>query len=383
VGLQNKLDSETAFVAPICDVQQQLRVAVCRHAQANNAVALTQVVTTLAPLALLWWAAYESRASSYWLAAASILLISLFTLRIFALMHDCGHGSLFRTNWLNRGCGFFFGVLSGMPQYVWSQHHNFHHAHNGNWDKYRGPLTTLSIDEYAALSVRRQRIYRYVRTMGVAPLGGFIYLIFNPRFTWLKGSVQFLWHVLSNTIQRPTVPVATHAANFKARYWQSRDEYWHMFWNNITLLSIWALMSWTLGAAFFFVVYLTSVSLAGGAGIVLFTVQHNFEHSYASDTERWDYYTGALKGSSLLVLPRWLHWFTADIAYHHVHHLSARIPNYHLVKCHNENEHLFTDVTRIRLSSIPRASKCILWDTAAQRIISVAEYLQQVVRATG
>jgi omega-6 fatty acid desaturase (delta-12 desaturase) len=380
--LQNERSPRAATVAPICDVQQQMRVAVCRHTQADNAIALLQVLTTLAPLALLWWLAYRTLSVSYWLTAAVILVISLFTLRIFALMHDCGHGSLFRTNWLNRAFGFFFGVLSGMPQYVWSQHHNFHHANNGNWDKYRGPLTTLSVGEYAALSKLQQRVYRYVRTLGMAPFGGFLYLIFNPRFTWLKGSIELLWHILRKTVTQPTVSMRARAASFETPYWQSWDEYWHMFWNNMALLGAWALMVWVFGAAFFFIVYLSSVSLAGGAGIVLFTVQHNFEHSYASDTERWDYFTGAIKGSSLLELPSWLHWFTADIAYHHVHHLSARIPNYRLVKCHSENLHLFKDVTRIKLSSIPRASKCILWDTAAQRIISVAEYLRQTARAT-
>ena len=89
-----------------------------------------------------------------------MLLISLFTLRVFALMHECGHGSLFRTQPLNRAFGFLLGVVSGMPQYVWSQHHNYHHANNGNWEKYRGPYTTLSVDEYAAMTDAQQRMYR-------------------------------------------------------------------------------------------------------------------------------------------------------------------------------------------------------------------------------
>jgi omega-6 fatty acid desaturase (delta-12 desaturase) len=120
------------------------------------------------------------------------------------------------------------------------------------------------------------------------------------------------------------------------------------------------------------------VSLAGGAGIALFTVQHNFEHAYATDSKRWDYDAGALEGTSFLVLPGWLNWFTVNIAYHHIHHLSAKIPNYCLVKCHNENEHLFSDVRRVRLSGIHKALQCILWDTSAQRIISVSEYQRQV-----
>ena len=97
---------------------------------------------------------------SRWLTALAIFLISLFALRIFVLMHECGHGSLFRTQSLNRVFGFMLGVISGMPQYVWSKHHNFHHANNGDWDKYRGLYTTLSVDEYEALTETQQLLYR-------------------------------------------------------------------------------------------------------------------------------------------------------------------------------------------------------------------------------
>ena len=150
-----------------------------------------------------------------------------------------------------------------------------------------------------------------------------------------------------------------------------------MFWNNIVLLSAWVAMSWFIGAGLFFSVYIISVSLAGAAGIVLFTVEHNFEHSYASDTAGWDYDTAAIHGTSFLILPSWLNWFIANNGYHHVHHLSAKIPNYGLMKCHEENKDLFSDVTRVKLSQIHRAVKYILWDRHARRLISVAEYLQQ------
>ena len=46
---------------------------------------------------------------------------------------------------------------------------------------------------------------------------------------------------------------------------------------------------------------------------------------------------GALRGSSYLRLPRILQWFTGNIGFHHIHHLSPRIPNYTLEECHNEN----------------------------------------------
>jgi omega-6 fatty acid desaturase (delta-12 desaturase) len=358
-------------------IKQQKRTIIARHARANNLKGLTQVLNTLAPLALLWWAAVLSLSISYWLTAVATLLISLFTLRVLVLMHECGHGSLLRTPALNRIFGFVFGVVSGMPQYVWSQHHDFHHATNGNWEKYRGPLTTPSVDEFAAMSAAQQRLYQRTRSFVIAPLGGFVYLIFNPRYTWLKGSISLVMHIVKNKIAQPTISMRAHAATFQTRYWQSWREYRHMSCNNVALLSLWALMCWAIGPGLFFTIYLISVSLAGGAGIALFTVQHNFEHAHATDSKHWDYDTGAIAGTSFLILPGWLNWFTANIAYHHIHHLSAKIPNYCLVACHNEYAHLFVDVTRVKLFEIPKALKCILWDTRAQRIISVAELQQR------
>jgi len=365
-------------VSSIRRIKEQKRAFIRRHTQADNVKALTQVVTTLVSLALIWWVALLSVDVSRWLTVAAVLLISLFTLRAFALMHECGHGSLFRTQWLNRAFGFLLGVVSGMPQYVWSQHHNYHHAHNGNWEKYRGLYTTLSVDEYAAMTDAQQRMYRRKCSIAVAPFAGLIYVIFNPRFTWLKGSIGFVWHIVKGKVAQPNLSIKAHAASFETRYWKSNKEYWHMFWNNVALLSLWVFMCWAFGTVRFFTIYLISTSLASGAGIILFTVQHNFAHSYASDTRHWDYDTGAIEGSSFLILPRWLNWFTANIAYHHIHHLSAKIPNYCLIRCHNENRQLFSDVTRAKLFRIHKALKYILWDTRAQQIISVAEYRQQM-----
>jgi omega-6 fatty acid desaturase (delta-12 desaturase) len=334
-------------------------------------------------LTLVWWIAVRGFAVSAWLSAGAILLISLFTVRVFTLMHECGHGSLFRSKRLNRAFGFLLGVVAAMPQYVWSQHHNYHHAHNGNWDKYRGPYTTLSVDEYAAMSGIQRWIYRCKCSIALAPFVGFVYLIFNPRYTWLKGSIGLVIHIIKGKIARPDLSIRAHASSFETRYWQSGKQYRHMLWNNVALLSAWVLMCWAAGAARFFTIYVISLSLAGGAGIVLFTVQHNFKHSYASDDKHWDSDAGVIEGTSFLVLPRWLNWFTANIAYHHVHHLSSKIPNYRLIGCHNEYRHLFSDVIRLKLSDVPGAVKYILWDTRARRIISVAEYKRQVNLGAG
>jgi omega-6 fatty acid desaturase (delta-12 desaturase) len=348
-----------------------------RYAKSRDARGFAQVVTTLVPFALLWWAAVRLGGADPWLAAIPLPLIILFTVRGFGLMHECGHGSLFRSPRINRGIGFLFGVMSGMPQYVWSQHHNYHHAHNGNWDRYRGPYATLTVDEYAALSGAQQRFYRFKCCALAAPLAGFIYLIANPRLTWLKGSIGLVIHTARQKLAQPGMSVQAHAANYRSRYWKSPREYRHMLWNNLVLLILWAVMCWACGVSTFFCIYVLSVSIAGGVGIMLFTVQHNFHYSYAADNEHWDPDAGAIEGTSFLVLPRWLNWFTVNIGYHHIHHLSASIPNYSLVECHDEYQHLFASVTRVRLCEVLGALRYILWDRRARRIISVAEYRRQ------
>ena len=349
-----------------------------RHAQPADLPGAAQVATTLSALALLWFVAARANGAYAWCLAVAIPLIGLFTLRSFALMHECGHCSVFRTPSLNRISGFVLGVIVGMPQFVWSQNHQFHHAHNGDWERYRGPLTTASVAEFAAMSPGQQLRYQRRRSLLLAPLGGLAYLVVNPRITWLRGCWSFLVHITRHWAQAPTAPLRRHAATFRTQRWNSRREFWDMTWNNLVLLTLWVLMCQAAGPLRFFGVYLAALALAGGAGIVLFTVQHNFEHSYASASSAWDPIAGAVRGTSYLVLPPWLNWITVNIAYHHIHHLSSRIPNYRLARCHEENQDLFSQVVRLRLWQIPGALKCILWDEAARRIISVAEYRRLV-----
>ncbi len=358
-------------------IKQQKRSIVARYAKPDDLKGAIQVLTTLLPVIGLWCA----MAPVFYLSNGQVLVItavmSLFLLRLFVLMHDCGHGSLFRSSALNDTVGFGFGVLSSMPQYVWAQHHNYHHSTNGNWARYRGPLAIVSVNEYDAMSPWGQWAYVRGRNICLAPFAGFIYLILNPRLTWIKGTAGLLWHIVRGKAARPGASLGALAAEFKTPYWKSAAEYRHMTLNNLLLLSAWALMSWWIGPGLFFFVYIVSASLAGGAGIVLFTVQHNFEHSYASGDQGWDYDAAVIGGTSFLVLPVWLNWVTGNIGYHHVHHLSAQIPNYRLAACHAEHAQLFATVKRLTLADVVPSLKFLLWDPQTRRLISVAEHKQQ------
>jgi len=350
------------------------RAIITRHARPDNLSGFILTLTTLLPLAALWYGAVLSATLSLWLTAGIVLLMSLFLLRAFVLMHECGHGSLFRSGRLNRFFGFIFGVVTGMPQFVWSAHHQFHHSTNGNWAQYQGPLSIIPAHEYAAMNATRQRRYRNARNIWRAPHAGFFYLIFSPRYLLLRGMRDLLLHILRARRAQPGLSLRAAAASFTTPHWASAQEFRHLFWTSVALFCTWGLMAWLVGPLLFFVCYAASVSIAGWAGILIFTVQHNFEHSYASGDAGWSYNDAAMEGTSFLVLPRWLNWFTANIGYHHIHHLSARIPAYRLVACHDENRALFAGVKRIGLAQIPRALQYILWDTTARRLISVAEF---------
>lgn len=345
-----------------------------KYSQSSNIRGSIQFFNTLLPYLAIWYLAIASLQISYWLTALCVLFLILFLLRMFVLMHEAGHNSLFCNYRLNQFGGFILGVFCGMPQYVWSQHHNYHHATNGDWSKYRGPLNTFSTEEFSQLSVKKQKSYVRARKLINAPIAGFFYLIFSPRYNWIKGSLLLLSYVLRKKWQQPAKPINTIAAEFETRYWSSAKEYWHMTANNLVLISLWIAMSLLIGPLAFFTIYIISLSLSGAGGIILFTVQHNFEHAYASDENDWDYHQAALQGTSYLKLPRILNWFTANIGYHHIHHLSARIPNYLLKECHKEYHHLFSEVPRITLLQVRHALSCVLWDTKARRIISVNEF---------
>ncbi len=336
----------------------------------SNAIGTRQTLLTIIPFILLWVGyAYTIEISRYLVIPFSILL-TLFILRSFVMMHDCGHGSLFKSKRANQIAGFIFGVITGMPQFVWSKNHNYHHNTNGDWVKYGGVFNILSTDQYAQLSEKEQRRYWLFRQPLILIPAGFFYVLFNPRFNWLAGNLTMLLKVLRSLLKLNLSEAADVVRKWETKYWKGKEDYLHMTYNNLVLLSIWFIMSRAIGAGDFFLLYVISTSLAGSVGILLFTIQHNFEDSYATDTARVNHYRAALEGTSMLVLPKVLNWFTADIAYHHIHHLSTAIPNYRLAACHKEFESLFANVKKVHLRDLLSTFKYQLWDPKQQKVVA-------------
>jgi omega-6 fatty acid desaturase (delta-12 desaturase) len=139
-------------------------------------------------------------------------------------------------------------------------------------------------------------------------------------------------------------------------------------WTNLALLAMMTGLAWLFGWKAYLLLQFGIVAAAGAGGIWLFYVQHQFEGVYWERSQEWDYCTAALKGSSFYKLPRILQWFSGNIGFHHIHHLSPRIPNYSLEKCH-QAEPLFQTVKPVTLFSSLKSLTFRLWDERRRRLV--------------
>ena len=300
-----------------------------------------QIINSLVPYLLLWAAMYYSLRISYLLTLALALLTAGFRVRMFIIFHDCGHGSFFRSSRANKIVGTLLGSLTFTPYDYWHKEHHIHHNTVGNLDKRgHGDVKTLTVKEYQALSRGKKleyRIYRNPITIFlIAPFILFVIWFRIPNKTMLPSEKQSVY--ISNLI------IAAFTAGMILL----------MGWNAFLMIQI-------------PVIYFATV-----AGVWLFYVQHQFEGVIWARQEDWDYKQMALEGSSYLKFPRVLQWFSGNIGFHHIHHLSPKIPNYNLEKCH-KSSHLFESIKPVTFASSMRTINLRLWDEVAGRLISFSQ----------
>ena len=345
----------------------------------DNRIALWQIINTVVPL-ILTVIALSSVTQSFDLQAIILapiffLLTILLMSRSFSLMHDCGHQSLFSSRIVNRCVAFCLSIIHGIPHHPWSRGHAFHHKYNGNWDRYRGPSALTTRLHYEKKNPSSRYLYRVLRHPLLLFPGGFYYLIFKPRIALVLGFVELAFSLARNSfavVGRKKIPnLILMIDSHKSSYFYTRGEVYDTLANTVVLVACWWLIGGAIGYLHFWLLYIAVMSSSAALMIAVFFIQHNFPGSYASDERDWSYFKGAIEGSSFLQLPPILNWFTADIAYHHIHHLSERIPNYRLRDCHIANLHLLDDVNPLYLHQIPSCFSLILWDNLNMELVSV------------
>ena len=315
------------------------RALVRPYERQSNARAAVQLFVTWVPLAALFWGMDRALRTSTWIALALTLPAAGLLVRTFIVMHDCAHGSFFSSRRANAIVGWFAGVVTLTPFAQWRRDHAKHHASSGDLDRRgHGDVKTLTVREFRALPRRGRFAYRLMRHPAVLFGLGPLHLIVSQRVT----------------------PPGTPLFDSETRsVWST----------NLGIAGILAVAAWLVGWRAAMLIYGPSIYIAAAVGLWLFYVQHQFEHAYWEPHTGWDHVTASLRGSSYLKLPRVLRWFTADIGVHHVHHLSPRIPNYQLCRCHEENS-VFHDVTTLTIADTFATLRLSLWDEDRRRLVS-------------
>jgi acyl-lipid omega-6 desaturase (Delta-12 desaturase) len=273
------------------------------------------------------------------------VVAGLFLVRIFIIFHDCGHGSFFKSRLANDIVGFITGVLTLTPYYHWRWEHSVHHASAGALDRRgTGDVWTMTVEEYLKSSRWRRFAYRLARNpvvlFAIAP----IYLfVIRQRFSSADANPRELWSVR---------------------------------WMNVAVFGVAVLLSWAFGIVAYVLIQLIIVAVGGGLGIWMFYVQHQFEDVYWERDQEWDFTAAALQGSSFYKLPKILQWFSGNIGFHHIHHLSPRIPNYNLERCHKADP-MFREVEPITILSSLKSLTFRLWDEKLGKLVSFGHVRKQ------
>ncbi len=321
--------------------QAQLRKNVAPFAKSDKKAGIMQLINTLLPFFLLWFLAYQSLSVSIWLTLALSVLASGFVIRIFIIFHDCTHQSFFKSPKANRIIGTITGIITLFAFEKWKRDHAIHHATSSNLDKRgTGDVWVMTVDEYVQASFWGRLAYRLYR---------------NPIVMFGLGPIYLF--LISNRFNRKGA---------------RRRERMNTYIINTSIVVIYGLLIWAIGWQAFLIIQLPILFIAGSLGIWLFYVQHQFEDSYFENEDEWDFVKAAVDGSSYYKLPKVLEWLTGSIGYHHVHHLSPRVPNYKLEEAHESTPPL-KQATTITLTSSLKSIRFRLYDEANRSFVSFRE----------
>ncbi len=320
---------ENTSTATNVPVKARWQEVVARYAHPDLRRSLWMVVNTMVPFISLWILMALSTRVSYLLTLLLAIPTAGFMMRTFIIFHDCGHGSFFKSRKANDFMGIVTGLINFTPYYRWRHEHAIHHATAGDLDRRGvGDVYTMTVKEYVDAPWWKKIGYRIFR---------------NPIAMFLFGPI--IMFVFVQRIPGPNL---------------GKRELASVWWTNLALALIIGALCLLIGWQTFLMVELPIMILGAGMGVWMFYVQHNFDPTYWERQDEWEFAKAGLDGSSFYKLPPVLQWFTGNIGFHHIHHLSPKIPNYKLPACHQENS--IFHVKPMTLGFSLKSLRLRLWD---------------------
>lgn len=315
-----------------------LRKQMDEFARPNDAVASFHLCLSMAMwFAGIWIAKAGFGAPVPMLVATALISVSLG--RMYAVQHDCGHLSYFRSRRANSVVGVLLGGWTFHPYFTARFNHNQHHAHLGNLDRMEThEVLTWSVARWQAATPLQRLGYRMYRSASSI-------LFFGPVFVFL---IRYRWPRNAG-----------------------RAGVWDILAQNALMLAIW------IGVYLWGGWQVTLVQAAGTLSIMSFGTLmvyagHNHEMTYWQRDGEVEFTQAALIGSSVLSYGPIFDFATFNFAYHDLHHLNSRVPAYRLRACaHALGEQL--SPTRMGVIGALASIRWKLWDEEAGRMVRFAD----------
>jgi omega-6 fatty acid desaturase (delta-12 desaturase) len=297
---------------------------------------LAQIASVVLPYLAVWVLAALIQPSLP-LAIGLGLVATVFLTRMYSLFHDLTHNSLFESRRANSTGGHLLGYLLFTPYRWWQRQHAIHHAHTGDLEhRGIGEINIMTLAEYESVSHLRRFGYRLYRNpLLMLLVGPSLVFLFERRFPQRGMTPKILLSVLATNL---------------------------------------ALVAWVVGWSALVgvgtVVLIQGTTLVAGGVIAawMLYIQHQYEDTYYQAPGEWRFELAALQGSSYLQLPRPLAWMVGNANYHHVHHLSAKIPNYNLRAAH-ESHPMFRRTPVVTIRSSVENFRLKLWDEDGEVLV--------------
>ncbi len=278
-----------------------------------------------------------------WMAAK--LAVSIFCgfvlVRMFVIYHDFEHRSILKDSLLAQLLFGAFGIFILAPGSIWRRSHDYHHANNSKlYTASIGSFPIMTREKYLSSRPGERIMYLFVRHP-LTIISGYLF-VFTYGFCVKSLMASPRRHFDS------AIALLVHAGLYVLVI--------HFFgWMPAVL---------TITIPFLIACFI---------GSYLFYAQHNFPDAEFREKSGWTYEMAALESSSYMTMNAFMRWSSANIGYHHIHHLNARIPFYRLpevMRAIPELQH--PKKTSMNPADILACFRLKVWDAEKKRMIPLS-----------
>jgi len=317
---------------------KQLILATKPFAKENRAKSWFYTISTLLILvAALFGTVYNFHWS---LKLACSIFAGLVIVRMFVIYHDHQHKAILDKSPLATFIFTIFGFYVLAPTGIWSASHDYHHKNNCKlFSASIGSYPIYTKHKFDNLSAGEKRHYLFIRH----PLT----ILFGYIFTFMYGMcIKSMINRFNKNIDS-LVGLILHLAY------------------QVTVFYFLGWQTWILLCAI-------PHFISGAMGSYMFYAQHNFPTVTFVGNEDWTYEGAALDSSSYMPLNPFMHWVTANIGYHHIHHMNSRIPFYRLPEVWDAIPEMRTaKTTSLKPKDIWACLKLKVWDFDQQKMVGI------------